>query len=277
MVRHSCKSAPHRALPHFSAICVALRNTRVYGFFRSYWGIKVKYPNVAKSSCLLSVASIALAGCASTPEPVIGAASTQTISSLGQDDYAVTASRTYLLRPSDRISVSVFREPEFSLEAVQIGVEGNVSVPLLGSIPAAGMTAKAFEEDMETRLGQVGLKSPMVSINIVEYASHLVTVDGSVNTPGVYQFQPGSRLSAAVAMARGPSRTAKREQIAVFREGPEGLLVAKFDYNMISEGTMLDPILEPGDRVVLGTDGLSVFWQDFLRSLPVFAVFNNAI
>jgi polysaccharide export outer membrane protein len=39
---------------------------------------------------------------------------------------------------------------------------------------------------------------------------------------------------------------------------------------------MLDPVLEPGDRVVMGTDGLSVFWEDLLKALPAFGVFAAA-
>lgn len=225
---------------------------------------------------ITSVTSLILTGCASTPEPVIGAAATEPIAALGQANYSFTRSQTYMLRPSDRISVNVFREPDFSLASVQVGVEGNISMPMLGSIPAAGMTAKSLEEDITRRLGEVGLKTPMVSVNIAEYASHLVTVEGAVNDPGVYAFQPGSRLSSAVAQAGGPSRSAKREQLAVFREVEGGMSIAKFDYSMMSEGTMLDPVLEPGDRVVIGTDGLSVFWQDFLQALPAFGIFATA-
>lgn len=228
----------------------------------------------ATSVCVL--ASLGLAGCASTPEPRIGASVTAPEADLGQSDYTQARPTSYNLRPSDQISVAVFREPELSLEKVRIGVEGNVSLPMLGSIPAAGMTAKQFEQDVTRRFAALGLKSPMVSINVAEYASHLVTVEGSVEKPGVYSFQPGARLSTAMAMASGPKRSAKLSQMAVFRESPQGIMIAKFDYQQIKQGTMLDPVLEPGDRVVLGTDGLSVFWEDLLKALPAFGVFAAA-
>lgn len=225
---------------------------------------------------ILAGAAALLAGCASTPDPVIGASVVQPQSDLGQAGYTYQRPTSYVLRPADRIAVNVFREPDFTNEAVRVGVEGNVSLPMLGSIPAAGMTAKQFEQDVTRRLAAVGLKSPMVSVNIVEYASHLVTVEGAVDTPGVYSFQPGARLSSAIAMAKGPKRTAKADQLAVFRETPEGIMVAKFDYQLMSQGKMLDPVLQPGDRVVIGTDGLSVFWEDLLKALPAFGVFAAA-
>jgi polysaccharide biosynthesis/export protein len=218
-------------------------------------------------------AATTLAGCASTPEPVIGAAVTAPRSDLGQDAYSSTRPDIYLLRPTDKISVSVFREPDLSAPDLRIGVEGNVSLPMLGSIPAAGQTAKQFEQDVTRRLAALGVKSPLVSVNVTEFASHLVTVEGAVQQPGVFAFQPGSRLSSAIAMASGPTRIAKTEQIAVFRESPQGMMIAKFDYQQISSGAMLDPVLEPGDRIVMGTDGLSVFWDDILKTLPVFGTF----
>lgn len=223
-----------------------------------------------------SLAAMSVAGCASTPEPIIGASVTQPRSDLGQAGYTYARPTSYLLRASDQISINVFREPDLSLESVKVGVEGNVSMPMLGSIPAAGMTAKQFEQDVTRRLAALGLKTPMVSVNIAEYASHLVTVEGAVEKPGVYTFQPGARLSSAVAMASGPKRVAKPEQVAVFRESAEGIMIAKFDYSQVRQGTMLDPVLQPGDRVVMGTDGLSVFWEDLLKALPAFGVFAVA-
>jgi len=223
------------------------------------------------------VASLAaLAGCASTPEPVIGAASTQPRLELGQEGYSHARATTYMLRPSDKISVNVFREPDLSIENVRLGVDGLVSLPMLGTIPAAGMTTRQLESDVSRRLLAAGLRTPMVSVNISEYASHLVTVEGAVTEPGVYTFQPGSRMSAAIAMAKGPTNVAKVEQIAVFRESPEGIMIAKFDYKQVRQGTMLDPVLQPGDRIVMGTDGLSVFYQGLLQALPAFGIFGVA-
>ena len=232
--------------------------------------------NRMRKASVVAIISAMLAGCASTPEPRIGASVTQPRADLGQSDFSFQRPSTYQLRPADRISLSVFREPDFSLDAVQIGVEGNVSLPMLGSIPAAGLTAKQLEQDVTRRLAAAGLKSPMVSVNIAEYASHLVTVEGAVDTPGVYAFQPGARLSSAIALAKGPKRTAKVDQVAVFRESAEGIMIAKFDYGQVRQGTMLDPVLQPGDRVVMGTDGLSVFWEDLLKALPAFGVFAVA-
>lgn len=219
------------------------------------------------------VGAVLVSGCASTPEPIVGASTITPRAELGQAGYTFERPTSYTLRPADRLSLIVFREPDFSLESVQIGLEGSISMPMLGSIPAAGMTAAEFERDVTARLSALGLKSPNVSVNILEYASHLVTVEGAVETPGVYNFAPGARLSSAIALAKGTKREAKKDQVAIFRTQDDGIYVAKFDYGMVSQGTMLDPVLEPGDRVFVGTDGLSVFWQDALKAIPALGVF----
>lgn len=232
--------------------------------------------NQTRNASVAAITIMMLSACSSSPEPVAGASVIQPRADLGQGDFSYQRPTTYMLRPADKISVSVFREPEFSIPSVQIGVEGNVSVPMLGSIPAAGMTTKQLEQDLTRRLAAAGLKTPLVTVNIAEYASHQVTVEGAVETPGVFTFQPGARLSSAMAMAQGFKRTAKLDQVAVFRESPDGIMIAKFDYAQVRQGTMLDPVLQPGDRVVVGTDGLSVFWEDLLKALPVFGVFAVA-
>ncbi|WP_240505963.1 polysaccharide biosynthesis/export family protein [Erythrobacter colymbi] len=228
------------------------------------------------ATILGAAATCTLAACASTPEPQVGMSASTPDAAYGQTGFSVSRPTSYNLRPADQISVNVFREPDLSLEKVRIGVDGNVSLPLLGTIPAAGMTTRQLEQDVTRRLAALGLKTPTVSVNIAEYASHLVTVEGSVEKPGVYVFQPGARLSSAIALASGPKRSAKLEQVAVFRESPQGIMIAKFDYAQVKQGTMLDPVLEPGDRVVIGTDGLSVFWEDLLKALPAFGVFAVA-
>lgn len=220
--------------------------------------------------------SAALCACGATPPPAVGPVATTTIESLGQGGYKSAPEASYILRPTDVISVNVFREPDFSVEQLPISADGTVSLPLIGTVMAEGLTIDRLTRQVTQRLDDAGLKRPSVSINVLDHASHLVTVEGGVEKPGVYPFTPGARLSSAIALASGPNRVAKLQEVAVFRETDEGIMVAKFDYAAVSQGTMIDPVLKPGDRVVVGRSGLSQFWQDFLRALPAFGIFANA-
>ncbi|ANY19429.1 Polysaccharide biosynthesis/export protein [Tsuneonella dongtanensis] len=218
----------------------------------------------------------ALGACGATPPPVVGVISPASVEADGQQAFtAESAPADYRLRPSDSIGVTVFREPELSLAATPIGADGSIALPLIGSIRAEGRTAAELSGAIESELRRGYLNDPRVSVNVLRYDSHRVTVEGAVKTPGVYPFNPGSRLSSAIALAQGPDRVAKLDQIAIFRPTTAGMTVAKFDYRAIQEGTMIDPIIQPDDRVVVGTSGLSQFWQDTLKAIPVFALFTR--
>lgn len=209
------------------------------------------------------------------PDSKVGPAITQPVEPLGQASYTVFPTDTYQLRPNDVISLVVFREPDLSLNQIPVSATGDISVPLLGPLQVAGLTAAQLEAQLERMLNERYLREPDVTINVVQYGSHLVTVEGSVSAPGLYNFIPGTRLSGAIALANGPLRIADQKDIAVFRQTPEGIAIAKFDYVAMQSGTMMDPVLAPGDRIVVGLSNLSQFWQDALSTVPVFGWFQR--
>jgi polysaccharide biosynthesis/export protein len=207
----------------------------------------------------------------STPGPVTAVAD----SALNQQIFTVPEPSAYVMRANDIVQVRVFREADLSQDRVVVAADGTISLPLVGEVAVAGRSLAEVERTIETALGARYLRNPDVAISVIEYASHQVTVEGAVETPGVYPFQPGTRLSGGIALAEGLEREASRSDIAVFRQGEHGLELAKFDYSAMQAGTMIDPELQPGDRIVVGTDQLSQAWQDLLKALPAFALFTQ--
>lgn len=216
-----------------------------------------------------------LAACASAPIAQPGLAVGVEAQGMGQEGFVPEVAEAQFLRPGDTISLIVFREPELSLQSVPVSADGRISVPLVGQLQVAGRTPSELEFQVEDLLNRNYLRNADVAVNVLEYGSHVVTVEGAVETPGVFEFRPGTRLSGSVAMAQGLTDVADTGEIAIFRQSAEGMQIAKFDYAAVRAGTMLDPILQPGDRVVVGTDGLSQFWQNLLQTLPAFAFFSN--
>lgn len=230
------------------------------------------------ASVLLVASGLSLTACGTTPPPKIGLVDSTPVVEYGQADYSTKAPDGYKLNAADEISVIVYREPDLSVPEIAIGADGMLAIPLIGTIKAEGISPAELSRTITDKLRSGGyLRNPSVAVNVVKYASHLVTVEGSVEKPGVYGFKPGSKLSAALSLASGPNRVAKLDQIALFREFPDGLKVAKFDYSAVRQGTMMDPVLAPGDRIVVGTSGMSQFWQDVLKAAPVFAIFTNQL
>lgn len=222
-----------------------------------------------------AMALTSMSACTEGPDSDPGLVVSQPVVPLGQTGYNIYPRDTYELRPNDVINVSVFREPDLTLNTVPISATGEVSMPLLGPMQVSGLTASQLEGRLEEMLSAQYLRFPDVTVNIVQYGSHLVTVEGSVSSPGIYNFSPGTKLSGALALGGGPSPVADTDDIAVFRQTSDGIAIAKFDYLAMQSGTMIDPVIEPGDRVVVGLNNLSQFWQDILMTLPTFAFFRR--
>lgn len=179
------------------------------------------------------------------------------------------------LRAKDKLSIRVVREPDLSLESVRVGEDGFIDVPVAGRVQAQDRTTAEIAADIRDRLGRSYLRNPQVSVNVIEFASLLVTVEGAVAQPGIYQFEPDTTLLGAIAMARGPVRVAKLDQVAVFRTIKGERSVAVFNLSEVRSGRMVDPAILPGDRILIGFSGLSQAWQDFLQTAPLLSVFTR--
>src|SRR5207237_3805996 len=107
------------------------------------------------------------------------------------------------LGPGDLIEISVFDVPELSSIKLRIPVGGSVTLPLIGAIPAAGLTPSELETEVRTRLQHDYMNDPQVSVFVTEQKSQRVPVMGAVKTGGVYSLAGPLRLAAPFAMACG--------------------------------------------------------------------------
>ncbi len=216
-----------------------------------------------------------LSGCVSQPQTMVTGEPQPPLQASAQGPtFSDSSSEGAVLRPDDRISLIVLREPDLSVADMRIADDGTVGVPYVGSVHAAGMTPRQLENDLEGRLSSY-LVNPQVAVNVVSYDSHVVTVTGSVAQPGVYPFQKDTTLLGAIALAHGATRVANLRRVAVFRHQGGARSVAVFDLRQVQAGRMIDPVLIPGDGVVVGTSGLTQAWQDFLQAAPAIGIFTR--
>lgn len=234
--------------------------------------MRPQFVRLALGAALLSL----LAGCVASAPPVLDTSSSPSapLAKAGPDGFP-GLSQAIPIRAKDRISVRVLREPDLSLADVRIDEDGSFDMPYAGRIVAEGRQADDIAEEIRRKLGQSYLVDPRVSVNVIEYSSNLVTVEGAVAQPGIYPFQHDTTLLGAIALARGPVRVAKLNEVAIFRQERGERSVAVFDLRKVRSGQMVDPVLKPGDRVLIGFSGLAQAWQDFLTAAPLIAVFSR--
>ncbi len=189
-------------------------------------------------------------------------------------DLQATGGVTYALQPGDEVSVRIFGEPDLSIDETAIDNAGNISLPLIGDVGAAGLSPTQLAGRIEAAYATNYLRDPRVSVIVRKTRGQTIAVEGEVQLPGVYPYQPGQTLLVAMAQAQSPTEYAKLDQVIVFRTANGRRMAGRFDLQAVRGGRMPDPALLPGDVVVVGYSTIRGVYQDVLRAVPVFGVFR---
>lgn len=118
-------------------------------------------------------------------------------------------STEYILGPGDVLRVEIYElvaRGETDQSVRTIDPDGYVRIPVLGSVPAAGLTLQALTDSIKERLvKQDIIKSrPIVNITPEETRSYQYKVTGSVERGGLFALnRPDLRLTDALALAQG--------------------------------------------------------------------------
>jgi len=184
-----------------------------------------------------------------------------------------TVNALTLLQPRDQINVNVFQEKDLTTEDAVIDQAGNVSLPLIGQVHAAGLSLAELSSRIEQAYGQTYLKDPHVNVVLVKGAPRVVSVEGQVKSPGVFEVQQGYTLLSALAMAGSPIETAKEDEVLIFRERDGQRVGGRFNLTDIRAGRSPDPLVLPGDVIVVGYSRVRGLYLDFLKTAPIIGAF----
>jgi polysaccharide export outer membrane protein len=182
----------------------------------------------------------------------------------------------YRIGPSDLLEVSVFQVPELS-RTVRVNGRGELTLPLIGQVQAGGLTGQQLEEKIAQKLKAAYLQDPQVSVFIKEFISQRVTVNGSVNRPGVFPISGRTTLMQAIAMAGGLAKLANESDIKVIRVGQNGTReVLEYDYAPLRKGETADPPLYASDVIVVGESAGRAALKgvtETMRDISIFGLF----
>jgi polysaccharide export outer membrane protein len=176
------------------------------------------------------------------------------------------------IAPLDKIHITVFQVEDMTGDYV-VDASGNIQFPLLGTVAAQGLLPSELGQQLATRLGQRYLRSPNVSVNMVEQAQQTITVDGSVRQPGVVQIRGATTLMQAVALARGTTEDANTSRVVVFRTINGQRMAAAFDLRAIRRAQAEDPAIYGNDIVVVDGSRSRTIWRDVLGAIPIIGIF----
>jgi len=117
----------------------------------------------------------------------------------------------YRLGAGDKIRLITFGEEQLTGE-FQVSGAGTIALPLIGDIPAAGLTTATFQANVQAALKEY-LKEPRVSVEVRTYRPFYIL--GEVNKPGEYPYTDRLTVLNAVATANGFTYRANQKQVLI--------------------------------------------------------------
>jgi polysaccharide biosynthesis/export protein len=157
----------------------------------------------------------------------------------------------YTIGAEDVITIAVWKEPDFSA-TVPVRPDGNISLPLIGDVQAAGKTPESLASDLTVLLKKY-VAEPRVTVMVSVVNSRRAFLLGEVNRPGPIVISPGMTVLQAIGAAGGPTAYANAKKIYVLRKDGANQSKLPFNYKEAIKGNMPEQniVLKPGDTIVV--------------------------
>ena len=203
---------------------------------------------------LIALVSVTLAGCLPRlPSPTAGvAAPARTMSTLDSAAYgrgvaiagpvatAYAGGTRYTLDAGDRLRIVVFGQ-EGLTNSYAVDAGGNITMPLIGTVKARGLTSAELSGAITGRLRQGYIREPHVAVEIEAHRPFFIL--GEVTMPGQYPFVANMTVETAVAIAGGFTPRAQRKSVVLSRTVQ----------GQPFRGTVPPTLpIQPGDTIVVG-------------------------
>jgi protein involved in polysaccharide export with SLBB domain len=207
-------------------------------------------------ACAVLLLLLAL-GCASKPEPAAPVPSSPVVG-----DYRIQA--------GDQIDVRFPLNPELNVVTV-VRPDGRISLKLVGEVGAEGHTPAELAQELKKTYSSE-LRDPEIAV-IVRGMAARVYVDGQIERPGEYVWNPQITALQAIARAGGFRDTADEDRFVVLRRATDGSQqVIAVDLEQGGEGNH-DVFLAPYDLVVVPSSNVADVnkWVDqyIRKNIPV--------
>lgn len=174
----------------------------------------------------------------------------------------------YTIGAQDVLTIQVFDQPDLGGKYT-VEADGTFSFPYLGRVKAAGMSLRAFENDLKRKLadGQI-FRNPQITVAVEQYRSQRVFVNGEVRSPGPVALTGDMTLIEALSRA-GSTLPSASGEVSVVRPPQGGALrsdaaeIFRASIRDLESGTLKKNIeLRDGDQIfVPRAETIYVFGQ----------------
>lgn len=203
----------------------------------------------------------------------------QVVSSLTVQQPQPTALPFQRIGPEDLIGLQIYDAPEFT-RSIRVASDGTIRLPMLKEpIRVQGLLPNEVEALISDALQREKIfVDPFVTINVLEYKSRPISVNGSVRVPVIFQAIGTVTLLDAIARAGGLTEMAGPEIVVTRPNGDTGeQSVQRIPAKPLIAGTdpQLNIKLVGGEEIRVPEVGKVVVWGNVNRS-GVFPVLDSA-
>jgi polysaccharide export outer membrane protein len=148
-----------------------------------------------------------------------GCAGTSTLGPIGEADQTATIMAAVTpphLQAGEKIRVTVYGEASLSGD-YQIDPSGLISLPLAGTVKAAGLAQAELERELARKFRSEYLRNPKVTVNVVEFRPFYIM--GEIQRPGAYPYSSGLNILSAIAVAGGTTYRGSRSTVEIQHPG----------------------------------------------------------
>lgn len=163
-------------------------------------------------------------------------------------------SKAYVFSPNDVVELKVFQEPDLD-SRVRVNKDGNVTLPLIGTMRLAGRTVDEATAIIRETLDRRYLVNPQVNLTVVDYAKRRFTVMGEVQKPGSFEIpnEESVNLLQALALAGGYTRIGEPTRVTVVRVENGQRMIHKLNAKAMARDQKSKPFeILPDDTITVG-------------------------
>jgi len=131
---------------------------------------------------------------------------------------AVKTAPDYRVGPQDVLNITVYGEPAPLTGRFRVDSDGTFPYQYLNRVKAEGLTVAQIEDALAKALGDGYLRSPQVSVEVAEYRSQNVYVQGQVRSPGKYPLAVNASLMDAIFLA-GSTLAEAGNWVEIYHQG----------------------------------------------------------
>lgn len=176
----------------------------------------------------------------------------------GPSDQPLPVDASFTFGVGDTVSVGLVGRDDFTART-EVSAEGVVTLPMIGSVKALGLTKSQLGQQIEAALKKGGFYAdPVVHIEVVGVASRYATILGDVSSPGLLPLDRTYHLSDIVARVGAHATDGPGTVVLTHPDGQS----KRYSIEEIATGSSGagDPIVQPGDKVYVPSAGAQVFY-----------------